>query len=91
MNEMRRVCWLSLDTGTNGYISSNNSSASFASSTVTLSTNTVTVSVAGTCTGTCAIATSQGGLSFTPATSLTDAAGNPAAGTLTTSSSFQLF
>ncbi|HVD15054.1 MAG TPA: hypothetical protein VNK73_11475, partial [Actinomycetota bacterium] len=80
-----------LDTGTNGYISSNNSSASFASSTVTLSTNTVTVSVAGTCTGTCAIATSQGGLSFTPATSLTDAPGNPAAGTLTTSSSFQLF
>jgi hypothetical protein len=68
-----------------------NRDASFASSTVTLSANTATVGVAGTCTGTCAAGTNQGGLRFTPATSLTDAAGNPAEGTFTTSSSFQLF
>jgi hypothetical protein len=79
------------DTGTNGYVTSNNSSASFTSSTVTLTGNTVTVQVAGTCTGTCAIATSQGALSFTPAATLTDAAGNTARGTFTTASSFQLF
>jgi hypothetical protein len=49
------------------------------------------VGVAGACSGACAVGTSQGDLSFTPATSLTDAAGNPAEGTFTTPSSFQLF
>jgi hypothetical protein len=49
------------------------------------------VTVAGTCTGTCAIGTGQGALSFSPATSITDPAGNAAAGAFTTATTFQLF
>jgi hypothetical protein len=81
------------DTGSNGYVTGNNSTASFASSTVALSAGTVTVTVGSTCAGGgCAsVAASQGVLSFAPATGITDAAANAAAGTFATATGFQLF
>jgi glucoamylase len=78
------------DTGANTYISSNATSAAFAASTVALSNanKTVTITVGPTCSGTaCAsglgTATVTSTLSFVAATTLTDAAGNAAAGTKT--------
>jgi hypothetical protein len=81
------------DTASNNYIVTSSATASFASSTVSLATSTVTVTVGSTCAGSaCAgISTSQGDLDFSPATTITDAAGNPATGTLTMPGTFQLF
>jgi hypothetical protein len=81
------------DTGSNNYVTSNNSTASFGSSTVALSGGVVTVTVGSSCSGSgCAgVAAGQGDLSFAPAAGISDAAGNPAAGTFTAATSFRLF
>jgi hypothetical protein len=79
-----------LKTGSNGYVLTNNTSAAFAGSTVTLSADrkTVTVTVGPTCSGTgCATlgsVTTTPTLAFIAATTLTDAAGNTAVGTRST-------
>ena len=79
--------------GANNYITTNNTSATFASSTLAVSGANVTATVAGTCTGTCGanITAGQGALAFAPATTITDTAGNTATGTLTTAASFRVF
>jgi hypothetical protein len=81
------------DTGSNNYVTSNNSTASFGSSTVALSGGVVTVTVGSSCSGSgCAgLAAGQGDLSFAPAAGISDAAGNPVAGTFTAATSFRLF
>jgi len=79
--------------GANSYINTNNTSAAFASSTLGVAGATVTATVAGACTGTCGanIRAGQGAFAFAPATSITDAAGNAATGTLTTVATFRVF
>jgi hypothetical protein len=81
------------DTGSNNYVTANNTTATFGSSTVASSGGVVTVTVGASCAGTgCAgIGTGQGDLSFAPAAGITDAAGNAAAGTFTAATSFRLF
>ena len=79
--------------GANTYITTNNTSAAFASSTLAVSGANVTATVAGACTGTCGanITAGQGAFAFAPATTITDATGNAAAGTLTTAATFRVF
>jgi len=79
--------------GANNYVSTNNTTAAFASSVLSVAGATVTATVAGTCTGTCGanLTAGQGALAFAPATTVTDAAGNPAAGTFTTAATFRAF
>ncbi len=80
--------------GANTYINTNNTSAAFASSTLGVSGATVTATVAGACTGTCTggnITAGQGAFAFTPAATITDAAGNTAAASLTTVATFRVF
>ncbi len=79
--------------GANTYISSNNTSAAFASSTLSVSGANITATVAGACTGTCGanITAGQGAFAFAPATTITDAAGNAATSTLTTVATFSVF
>ena len=79
--------------GANNYITTNNTSAVFASSTLAVSGANVTATVAGGCTGTCGanITAGQGALAFAPATTITDTAGNTATGTLTTAATFRVF
>jgi hypothetical protein len=80
------------DTGSDGYVTRNNVSVSFASSTVALSGGAVTVTVAGACSGSCGdVGNGQGQLNFAPATGITDAAGNAATGVFATASDFKLF
>jgi hypothetical protein len=82
-----------LATGSNNYMSTDNTSAAFSSSTVALSNGnkTVTITVGGTCAGTgCATIGTQGSavnLVFLAATTLTDVAANTAT---TTSKTFSL-
>jgi len=75
------------------YINTNNTSAAFVASTLGVAGATVTATVAGACTGTCGanITAGQGAFAFAPATTITDAAGNAAAGTLTTATTFRVF
>ena len=79
--------------GANNYITTNNTSAVFASSTLAVSGANVTATVAGACTGTCGanITAGQGALALAPATTITDTAGNTATGTLTTAATFRVF
>jgi hypothetical protein len=79
--------------GANTYVATDNTSAAFASSTLSLAGATVTATVAGACTGTCGanLTAGQGALAFAAATSLTDPAGNAAAGALTTVATFRAF
>ncbi len=80
-------------TGSNAYILTDNTSASFSSSTISKSGALVTATVAGTCSGTCAvnITAGIGALVFTPDPAVQDAAGNTAAGSFTTAATFRLF
>jgi hypothetical protein len=82
-----------LATGSNAYILTDNTSASFSSSTISTSGAIITATVAGTCSGTCGvnITAGIGALVFTPDPTLQDAAGNAAAGSLTTPGTFRLF
>jgi hypothetical protein len=79
--------------GANNYVTTNNTSAAFASSTLSVSGATVTATVAGACAGAgcVALGAGTGAFQFAPATTITDAAGNAAAGTLTTAATFQAF
>ena len=79
--------------GANNYVNANNTSASFASSTLGVAGATVTATVAGACTGTCGanLTAGQGAFVFAPAATITDAAGNAATGTLTTAGTFRVF
>jgi hypothetical protein len=81
------------DAGSNNYVTANDTTATFGSSTVASSGGVVTVTVGASCAGTgCAgIGTGQGDLSFAPAAGITDAAGNAAAATFTAATSFRLF
>ena len=84
------------DTGSDLYITGNNKTAGFASSTAALSNGnkTITVTVAGACTGTgCASDIAAGGpgtLVLGPVSTLTDPAGNGATGTFSVAS-FKIF
>ena len=80
-------------TGSNVYILTDNTSAAFSSSTMSKSGAVITATVAGTCSGTCAvnITAGVGPLVFTPDPTLQDAAGNAAAGSITTVATFRLF
>ncbi len=83
-----------LSLGSNGYVGTNNSSAAFASSTLGVSGATIVATVGGTCAGTGCASIAAGGpaaFTFTPATTITDAAGNTAAGTVTTAATFRAF
>ncbi|HVN62441.1 MAG TPA: hypothetical protein VMT59_14370 [Gaiellaceae bacterium] len=79
--------------GGNGYINTNNTSAAFLASTLGVAGATVTATVAGSCTGTCGanITAGTGAFAYAPAASITDAAGNAAAGALTTAGTFRVF
>lgn len=79
-------------TGSDNYVTKNNKSASF-DATILASGPKITVQLTGSCSGDCdALGAGMGVLQYTPASSLKDAAGNPAAGSYTTpSTSFQLF
>ena len=75
-------------------MTTDNTSAAFASSTLAVSRlPRVTATVAGACAGTgCASSRpGQGALAFAAATTITDAAGNAAAGTFTTAATFRAF
>ncbi len=80
-------------TGSNAYILTDNTSAAFASSTISKSGAVITATVAGACSGTCDanITAGIGALVFTPDPTLQDAAGNAAAGSFTTAAAFRLF
>jgi hypothetical protein len=80
-------------TGSNLYVVTDNTSASFASSSMGSFGAAVTATVAGACTGTCVanLAAGIGALVFTPDPSLADAAGNTATGSITTAATFRLF
>ena len=80
-------------TGSNAYILTDNTSAAFASSTISKSGAVITATVAGACSGTCGanITAGIGALVFTPDPTLQDAAGNAAAGSFTTAAAFRLF
>ena len=80
-------------TGSNTYILTDNTNASFSSSTISTSGAVITTTVAGICSGTCGanIAAGIGALVYTPDPTLQDAAGNAAAGSLTTAGTFRLF
>jgi hypothetical protein len=80
-------------TGSNLYILTDNTSASFSSSTISKSGAVITATVAGVCSGTCGvnITAAIGAPVFTPDPALQDAAGNAAAGSLTTLATFRLF
>ena len=81
------------NTGSNAYVSGNNSNGTFASSTRTVTGSTITVTVAGACTGSCGanLTAGTGALAFVPVVGITDAAGNAAAGSFTTAAGFRLF
>jgi hypothetical protein len=81
------------NTGSNGYVTSNNQTATFASSTTTVGGATITAKVLGACSGGgCAsLAASQGAMVFAPNPTIADAAGNAAAGSFTTAATFKLF
>ena len=80
-------------TGSNLYIATDNTSASFSSGTISKSGAVITATVAGICSGTCGVNLTAGigVLVFTPDPALQDAAGNAAAGSLTTLVTFRLF
>ncbi len=80
-------------TGSNAYIATDNTSAAFSSSTLSKLGAVITATVAGACSGTCGanITAGTGALAFTPDPALQDAAGNAAAGSLTTAAAFRLF
>jgi hypothetical protein len=82
-----------VSTGSNLYVVTDNTSASFASSAIGLAGATVTATVSGSCTGTCGanLGAGIGALVFTPDPTLQDSAGNTAAGSLTTAAAFRLF
>ncbi len=82
-----------LDTGSQGYIVLEERTAIFGGSTVSLGAGgrTLTVVVGPDCTSCGGRRSSSGALVFRPASTLTDAAGNGARGSLTTSTDFQLF
>ena len=80
------------DLGSTGYITTNNATVTFAS-TVSASTNQFVLTL-GTCSGTACASGLGAGTStsfvYTPATGITDAAGNAAAGSIT-KTTFKLF
>ena len=80
-------------TGSNLYITTDNTSASFASKTISKTGAVITATFAGICSGTCGvnIAARIGALVYTPDPALQDATGNTAAGSLTTAAGFRLF
>ena len=83
-----------LSLGANSYVTTNNTSAAFAASTLGVAGATITATVGGTCAGTGCGSLGAGGpaaFMFTPATTITDAAGNTAAGTVTTAGTFRAF
>jgi hypothetical protein len=82
-----------VSTGSNLYVLADNSSASFDSSALGLTGAVVTATVSGSCTGTCVanLGAGIGALVFTPDPALQDAAGNTAAGSITTAATFRLF
>ncbi len=82
-----------VSTGSNLYITTDNTSASFASSAIGLAGAVVSATVSGGCTGTCGvnIGVGIGALVFTPDPTLRDGAGNTAAGSFTTAATFRLF
>ncbi|PLS75484.1 MAG: hypothetical protein CYG61_07095 [Actinobacteria bacterium] len=82
-----------LDTGSGGYVVEEGPNLGFSDSTVALSNggSTLTVVVGATCTDCSGAEPSAGALVFLPAPTLTDAAGNGAAGSFTTPEEFQLF
>ena len=80
-------------TGSNLYVVTDNTSAAFASSSLSSVGAAVTARVAGACTGTCVanLAAGVSALVFTPDPTLADAAGNTATGSITTVATFRLF
>jgi hypothetical protein len=83
----------SVSTGSNLYVVTDNTSASFASSAIGLAGAIITATVSGSCTGTCGanLGVGIGALVFTPDPALQDGSGNTAAGSLTTAATFRLF
>ena len=82
----------SMDLGSDGYVTVDGASATWSSSTLSLSTarDALTVRVLGTCSGTgCGSLAAVGAVTvvYVPASSLKDAAGNPAGGAFTKSQS----
>jgi hypothetical protein len=79
--------------GSNAYIVTDNTSASFSSSTISKSGAVITATVAGACAGSCGvnITAGMGALDFTPDPALQDTTGNAAAGSFTTAATFRLF
>ena len=80
-------------TGSNAYVVTDNTSAAFASSSLSKVGAAVTATAAGACTGTCVanLAAGIGALVFTPDPTLADASGNTATGSVTTAATFRLF
>ena len=79
-----------MDLGSDGYVTADGASASWSASTLTLSSarDALTVRVFGSCAGTgCGAQAAVGGVTvlFVPATSIQDAAGNPAGGSFSKS------
>ena len=82
-----------VSTGSNLYVVTDNTSASFVSSAIGLAGAIVTATVSGSCTGTCGanLGVGIGALVFTPDPTLQDSSGNTAAGSFTTAATFRLF
>ena len=82
-----------VSTGSNLYITTDNTTASFASSAIGLAGAVMSATVSGGCTGTCGVnlGIGVGALVFTPDPTLRDGAGNTAAGSFTTAATFRLF
>ena len=82
-----------VSTGSNLYVTTDTTSASFASSAIGLASATITATVSGACAGACGanLAAGIGALVFTPDPVLLDVAGNTAGGSFTTPATFRLF
>ncbi len=81
-----------VDLGGN-YVTTNNASAGFSPSVVSVAGAGVTATVGGTCAGAGCVGIRRGvgAFVFAPATSITDIAGNPAGGSFTTPTTFRVF
>ena len=82
-----------VSTGSNLYIATDGTNASFSSSTMSSAGAVITATVSGLCSGACGVEITAGigALVFMPDPGLQDAAGNVVTGSLTTAATFRLF